>query len=80
MLASADNDFLIRMGVSRLLLTEVMYQQNAVQSAANRSTRRCLTQAEVNRYNVATVALAGRERAADRPRRQSDNRRSRRRN
>ena len=33
LLASADNDFLIRMGVSRLLLTEVMYRQSAVQSA-----------------------------------------------
>lgn len=59
LLASEDNDFLIRMGISRLLLTEVMYQQNAVQSAANRSTRRCLTQQEVNRYNVATVAWQG---------------------
>ena len=32
LLASADNDFLIRMGVSRLLLTEVMYRQNAVRA------------------------------------------------
>ena len=47
MLASEDNDFLIRMGVSRRLLTEVMYRQNAVADANNRSTRRCLTQAEV---------------------------------
>ena len=30
MLASEDNDFLIQMGVSRKLLTEVMYQQKAV--------------------------------------------------
>ena len=30
LLASEDNDFLIRMGVSRKLLTEVMYQQKAV--------------------------------------------------
>lgn len=52
LLASEDNDFLIRMGVSRALLTEVMYRQNAVQDANNRSTRRCLTQAEVRRYNV----------------------------
>jgi hypothetical protein len=52
LLASEDNDFLIRMGVSRLLLTEVMYRQNAVADANNRSTRRCLTQAEVLRYNV----------------------------
>jgi hypothetical protein len=52
LLASEDNDFLIRMGVSRLLLTEVMYQQRAVADAQNRSTRRCLTQEEVRRYNV----------------------------
>lgn len=60
MLASEDNDFLIRMGISRALLTEVMYRQNAVVEGSNRSTRRCLTQAEVNRYNVATVPWTGR--------------------
>ena len=53
LLASEDNDFLIRMGVSRTLLTEVMYRQNAVASASDRSTRRCLTHDEVLRYNVA---------------------------
>jgi hypothetical protein len=43
------------MGVSRKLLTDVMYKQKAVAEAgADRSTRRCLTQEEVNRYNVAT--------------------------
>ena len=52
LLASEDNDFLIRMGVSRLLLTEIMYQQRAVADERNRSTRRCLTQEEVRRYNV----------------------------
>jgi len=52
LLASEDNDFLIRMGVSRALLTEVMYRQSAVVDRNNRSTRRCLTQAEVLRYNV----------------------------
>jgi hypothetical protein len=52
LLASEDNDFLIRMGVSRLLLTEVMYRQNAVADGTNHSTRRCLTQDEVHRYNV----------------------------
>jgi hypothetical protein len=51
MLASEDNDFLIRMGVSRKLLTEVMYQTSAV--AGTGATRRCLTQDEVHRYNVA---------------------------
>lgn len=52
LLASEDNDFLIRMGLSRLLLTEVMYRQNAVPDARDRSTRRCLTSDEVRRYNV----------------------------
>jgi hypothetical protein len=54
MLASEDNDFLIRMGVSRKLLTEVMYQQKAVAEAGG-STRRCLTQSEAWKYNVANV-------------------------
>jgi hypothetical protein len=52
MLASEDNDFLIRMGISRKLLTDVMYQQQAVKSEDNPSTRYCLTQAEVREYNV----------------------------
>lgn len=52
LLASDDNDFLIRMGVSRKLLTEVMYQQKSVASGKDASTRRCLTQAEVRQYNV----------------------------
>jgi hypothetical protein len=55
MLASEDNDFLIRMGVSRKLLTEVMYRQSAVSAAGDGSTRRCLTQDEVHRYNVANM-------------------------
>jgi hypothetical protein len=54
LLASEDNDFLIRMGVSRKLLTEVMYQQKAVAEAGG-STRRCLTQEEAWKYNVANV-------------------------
>lgn len=53
LLATEDNDFLIRMGVSRLLLSEIMYQQRAVAGGdGDRSTRRCLTQAEVRQYNV----------------------------
>ena len=55
MLASEDNDFLIKMGVSRKLLTEVMYQQKAVASDADRSTRRCLTAKETIKYNVANA-------------------------
>ncbi|HTU10888.1 MAG TPA: hypothetical protein VMG08_08315 [Allosphingosinicella sp.] len=59
-LASEDNDFLIRMGLYRTLLTEIMYAQSAVGDGENRSTRRCLTQAEVRRYNVVNTAGAPR--------------------
>lgn len=52
LLASEDNDFLIRMGISRKLLTEIMYQVQAVETDADPSTRYCLTQAEVREYNV----------------------------
>ena len=56
MLASEDNDFLIRMGVSRKLLTEVMYKQKAVAADdADKSTRRCLTPKEALKYNVANA-------------------------
>jgi len=54
LLASEDNDFLIRMGVRRGLLTEVMYQVSAVSDAQNRETRRCLTPEQITRYNVST--------------------------
>ena len=52
LLASEDNDFLIRMGISRLLLTEVMYQQRAVASGDRPAQRYCLTLEEATRYNV----------------------------
>ena len=59
LLASEDNDFLIRMGISRKLLTDVMYKQQAVASGTNRSTRYCLSQDEVRKYNVAPLEVAG---------------------
>lgn len=52
LLATEDNDFLIRMGISRDLLTEVMYQQQAVGNEDDPSTRYCLTSDEIVRYNV----------------------------
>jgi hypothetical protein len=52
LLASEDNDFLIRMGISRKLLTDIMYKQQAVKTDENPSTRYCLSQAEVRTYNV----------------------------
>lgn len=56
MLATDDNDFLIRMGVSRKLLTDIMYAQKAVAAGPGpAATRRCLTQDEVYRYNVANL-------------------------
>ena len=54
LLATEDNDFLIRMGVSRDLLTKIMYKQQAVRTDDNPTTRYCLNQAEVNEYNVVT--------------------------
>ena len=59
LLATEDNDFLIRMGVSRDLLTDVMYKQQAVGNEDNPSTRYCLSQDEVLRYNVMTVERVG---------------------
>ena len=59
LLASEDNDFLIRMGVSRTLLTEVMYKQQAVGTDANPSTRYCLSPDEVLKYNVGAKEAAG---------------------
>lgn len=55
LLASEDNDFLIRMGISRALLTDVMYQVRAVPSGSSGETRRCLTPQEIVRYSVAAV-------------------------
>lgn len=52
LLASEDNDFLIRMGISRDLLTEIMYQVQAVGTDEDPSTRYCLDEEEVRRYNV----------------------------
>lgn len=59
LLASEDNDFLIRMGISRKLLTEVMYKQQAVATADNKTTRYCLSQDEVRKYNVMPKETAG---------------------
>ena len=57
LLASEDNDFLIRMGVSRNLLTRIMYKQQAVRSDDNPTTRYCLSPAEVVEYNVAETEV-----------------------
>jgi hypothetical protein len=59
LLATEDNDFLIRMGVSRALLTDVMYKQQAVGTEDNPTTRYCLSQDEVRKYNVMPAERAG---------------------
>jgi len=42
--------------VSRKLLSEIMYKTNAVKTEdGDQSTRRCLTNEEALRYNVANV-------------------------
>jgi hypothetical protein len=51
-LATDDNAYLIRMGISRALLTDIVYRQRAVTTAAGGPTRRCLTDAELRHYNV----------------------------
>ncbi len=56
LLATEDNDFLIRMGISRKLLTDVMYQQQAVGTEFDPSTRYCLTPQEIIDYNVVNAS------------------------
>lgn len=59
LLASEDNDFLIRMGISRRLLTEIMYQQAATGGENNNGQRYCLSLDEAREYNVMPVERAG---------------------
>ena len=62
LMASDDNTYLIRMGVSRRLLTEVMYQRTD-----DGSRRRCLSRYELEGYNVSSVVYSASQLAADRP-------------
>jgi hypothetical protein len=52
LLASEDNDFLIRMGLSRKLLTDVMYRQLATGGKGGTGERYCLSREEAIKYNV----------------------------
>lgn len=55
--ASEENDFMIRMGASRKLLTDVMYRQKSTAfERSDPSTIRCLTPDEERRYNVVNVS------------------------
>jgi hypothetical protein len=55
LMATEDNDLLIRLDVSRDLLSDIMYRQKAIATESDRSTRRCLTIQEALRYNVVNV-------------------------
>jgi hypothetical protein len=55
LLASEDNDFLIRMGISRKLLTEIMYQQSATSGEKLKGSRYCLSREEAIEYNVIPI-------------------------
>ena len=65
MLASEDNDFLIKMGVSRKLLTEVMYQQKAVADQPGTNRRGVVSQMKrqpsimspMHRFEVETLKM-----------------------
>ncbi len=55
-ISSAQNDFLIRMGVSRRLLTDFTYRQKSVRNdSVDTSTLRCLSQAEMRDLNVINI-------------------------
>jgi hypothetical protein len=55
-LATQDTDYLLRMGVSRALLTDIVYRQRAVSGPAGGPTWRCLADAELRRYFVVNEA------------------------
>lgn len=57
--ASEDNDYLIRMGVMRGLLTDIVYRQSAVSDGDHTPDRRCLTRAELRSYNVINTGTPG---------------------
>ena len=56
-LAAEDSFFLVRMGVSIKLLSDIMYKQKAVakEGSIDKSTRRCLTIDEALFYSVANT-------------------------
>ena len=55
LLTAYDFNVMLEMGISRDLLTDIMYRQKAHATAADPSTYRCLTRAEMRRYNVINV-------------------------
>ena len=55
LLATKDNDFLIRMGISRRFLAAPMYHQQAVGNEVDPSTSYCRAQTEVHDYPFTTA-------------------------
>ena len=55
LMATEDNDLLIRLDVSRDLLSDIMYRQKSIATGEDRSTRRCLTRKEALKYNVVNI-------------------------
>jgi hypothetical protein len=56
--ATEDNDYLIRMGISRRLLTDIVYRMRGVGEAGHPAPERCLTAEEMRGYNVVNGAPA----------------------
>ena len=52
LMAAEDNDYLIYLGISRLLLTDIVYQQPAVDAEGRPAPPHCLSVEELRRYNV----------------------------
>lgn len=50
--ASVEFDYLIRMGVSTRLLTDIVYRASTTRDGQDGATRRCLTQDELVEYRV----------------------------
>jgi len=59
-LAVEDNDYLMRMGIARRFLTDIVYRQHAVPTARDPSTRRCLTPEEARRDNLVNAGRPAR--------------------
>lgn len=53
-IATQDTDFLIRMGVSRRLLPDIVYRQSAAPRGSGGPPLRCLTRGEMREYRVVT--------------------------
>ena len=65
LMASEDNDYLIRMGVSRRFLTELVYRHRAFDESGRPLPPYCLSADELRRYNVVNTVPPHRSEPAD---------------